>query len=63
MMKMIKKLNVLFISFVVGIIYVLIIGFAWLLHITTKQKSQETASYWHTPKNGKLNKQYFSSPY
>lgn len=62
-MKLVKKINQAFIALIVGLLYVFGIGFAWILHITSKRTQPSTDSFWKIPDLKKLPKHYFSSPY
>jgi len=62
-MKLVKQINVAFISLIVGVFYVVIIGAAWVIHTITKRAMRQSDSYWKIPQLKKLPKHYFSSPY
>ncbi|MFZ2024812.1 MAG: hypothetical protein WAV51_00820 [Microgenomates group bacterium] len=62
-MKLVKKINAVFISLIVGMFYIFIIPLAWIIHKTTKHPRVTVNSYWRIPDLKKLPKQYFSSPY
>ena len=60
---LVKKINTAFITLIVSLFYIFIIGLAWVIYTTTKHSLPQGESDWKIPNLKKLPKQYFTSPY
>jgi len=62
-MKIVQKINAVFISLLLSLIYICVIGISKILYIFMTKKIPKQNTFWHLPNKQKTNKNELRSAY